>query len=292
MAVISYREVLPRTFSHKFGESPTAEMKFVLTLDEPTATQTLINAVGYFHGASHPEYTYLRMLDASVNEMDRHHAEITLRFELPKQQDLDPNPLGRPDVWSFSTGGAQVPALFYYYGTGNGDIRPLVNAAGDYIEGLTTVEAEVKATISGNRAVFPLSLAAQVTNATNASPYLGGAAYTWQCAGISGQQQTEVVNDIEIRYWQISVELIYRSSGYVAKIPHVGFHYLDGSSKRRAWVYEGEPGQSTKVDATTPQPLTESGGLKYPGAGGTPDQLLRRLHPAVEFAGFFGVPPF
>lgn len=292
MAVISFREVLPRTFSHKFGESPTAEMRFVVTVDEPTATQTLINAVGYLHGSQHPEYSFLRMLDASVNELDRQHAELSLRFELPKQENLDPNPLARPDVWSFSTGGAQVPALAYYYGTGNGDIRPLVNAAGDYIEGLTTVEAEVRATISGNRATFPLAMAAAVTNSINASPYLGGAAYTWQCAGITGQQATEVVNSIEVRYWQVSVELIYRASGYVSKIPHVGFHYIDGTKKRRAWVYDGEPGQSEKVDATTPQPLTESGDLKYPGANGVPEQLLRRLHPAVEFAGYFGVPPF
>jgi len=292
MAVISFREVLPRTFSHKFGESPTAEMRFVVTVDEPTATQTLINAVGYLHGSQHPEYSFLRMLDASVNELDRQHAELSLRFELPKQENLDPNPLARPDVWSFSTGGAQVPALAYYYGTGNGDIRPLVNAAGDYIEGLTTVEAEVRATISGNRATFPLAMAAAVTNSINASPYLGGAAYTWQCAGITGQQATEVVNSIEVRYWQVSVELIYRASGYVSKIPHVGFHYIDGTKKRRAWVYDGEPGQSEKVDATTPQPLTASGDLKYPGANGVPEQLLRRLHPAVEFAGYFGVPPF
>lgn len=292
MAVISYREVLPRTFSHKFGESPTAEMRFVVTVDEPTSTQTLINAVGYLHGSPHPEYSYLRMLDASVNEQDRQHAELSLRFELPKQENLDPSPLARPDVWSFSTGGAQVPALAYFHGTGNSDIRPLVNAAGDYIEGLTTAEAEVRATISGNRAAFPLAMAAGVTNAVNASPYLGGAAYTWQCAGITGQQASEVVNSIEVRYWQVSVELIYRASGYVSKIPHVGFHYIDGTKKRRAWVYDGEPGQSEKVDATTPQPLTESGDLKYPGANGVPEQLQRRLHPAVEFAGYFGVPPF
>ena len=292
MAVLSSREVLPRTFQHRFGESPTAEMRFIVTVDQPTPTQQVIQEIGYIHGDAHPEYSYLLMLDGSVTELDRHHVEVSLKFELPKQQDLDPNPLARPDVWSFSTGGAQVPWLYYYHGSGNNDIRPLVTAANDYIDGLTVLAPEVRATIAGNRAAFPLAIAAEVTNAINDANYLGGAAYTWQCNGISGQQTSEVVNDLEIRYWQVSVELTYRKSGYIEKLPHVGFHYIEDGKKRRAWVYAGEPGNSEKVDATTPQPLTEAGALKYPGMDGLPEQLLRRPYPAVNFSSYFGVPPF
>ena len=57
-------------------------------------------------------------------------------------------------------------------------------------------------------------------------------------------------------------------------------------------MYQSEPGNSEKVDATTPQPLTESGALKYPGGDGRPDQLERRPYPAVNFATYFGTPPF
>ena len=292
MAVISYREVLPRTVSHRFGESPTAETKYIVTLDEPTPSQTVINAVGIFHGASHPEFSFLKMLDLSLNEIDREHVEITYSYEVPQQENLDPNPLARPDVWSFSVSGATVPALSYYHGTGNDDVRPLVNAAGDFIEGLTRVESEMRATISGNRTAFPLGQAAIVTNAINATPYLGGAEYTWQCAGLSAQQAVEIVNDVEIRYWQVTAELVYRASGWIEKIPHVGFHYIDGGQKRRAWVYAGEPGSSEQVDATAPQPLDEDGDLKYPGLSGNPDQLLRRMFPVIEFSSYFGVPPF
>lgn len=289
MAVLSYREVLPRTFQHRFGESPTAEMRYVVTVDVPTSTQEIINAVGFVHGTPHPEYPYLRMLEGSTTELDRHHAEVSLNFEVPKF-DFDENPLSRPDVWQFSTGSSQVPWFEYYHGDGNGDVRPLVNAAGDYIEGLTVLSPEVRATISGNRASFPLAVAAEVTNAINATAYLGGAAYTWQCNGISGQQATEVVNDIEVRYWQVSVELTYRKAGYIEKIPHVGFHYIQGGKKRKAWAWN-EAGDE-KIDASTPQPLTESGELKYPGADGQPEQLLRRPYPAIDFASYFGVPPF
>lgn len=294
MAVIAYREVLPRTFTHKFGESPTCERKYVVTVDAPESHQALLDAVGIYHGSQHPEYSYLLCTEGSINEVDRQHAEITYRYEVPAvgSDDSQINPLLRPDVWSFSTASATVPALLYYHGSSNSDIRPLVNAAGDFIEGLQAVEGEIKATISGNRSAFPLGIAGSVTNSINASPYLGGAPYTWLCQGISAQQQVEVVNGIEVKYWAVSVELIYHASTWVMKIPHVGWHYIENGQKRKCWVYEGEPGQSDKVDASTPQPLTESGNMKYPGVGGTPDQLLRRVHQAIDFSTYFGTPPF
>ena len=284
MAVVSYREVLPRTFQHRFGESPTAEMKFTVTVDEPTPTQQVINAVGYVHGASHPEYTFLRMLDGSVTETDRHHAEVTLRFEVPQQEEFDPNPLARPDVWSFSTGGAQVPALTYYDGNTQ---KPLVNSAKTYFEGLTTLEAEVRATVAWNRAVFPASVAAAVTNCVNSEGYLWGGPHTWLCTGISAQQATEVVNDVEVRYWQGTSELVYRASTHNLYLPDVGFHYLEDGELKEAWV-KNKSGQ--EVPAAVPRPLNTDGSLK--GEGEEPDILNRRIYREVNFSSYFGTPPF
>lgn len=292
MAVISYREVIPRTFSHRFGESPTAERRVVVTVDEPTDHQTIINAVGITHGDQHPEYAYLLMLDASITETDRQHAEITYKYDLPRQENLDPNPLARPDVWSFTTGGAQVPALVYYSGSGNSSKKPLQNSAKDFFENLTVNEAEVRATIAGNRATFPLDLAASVTNSVNSAAYLGGAAHTWFCSGIGGQQATEVVNGSEIRYWQITVELIYRQSGHNLLLPDVGWNYLEGGEKKRAWVWydPGNGAPKEPVPSGSPKALTTAGALK--ADGDEPDILTRRVYPEVAFASYFGTPPF
>ena len=288
MAIISYREVIPRTASHKFGESPTAERKYIITVDEPTPTQNLVNAVGILHASAHPEFSYLKCLNIQVTETDRHHAEITYSYELPKQEELDPNPLARPDVWSFSTGGSQVPALVYYDGSGNSNKKPLQNTAKDFFEGLTTLEAEVRASISGNRPTFPLANAAAVTNSVNSSSYLGGAAHTWLCAGISGQQATEVVNDVELRYWQITVELVYRASGHDLLLPNVGWNYLEGGEKKRVWVKDPESGE--KVASGSPRALTNEGGLKADDQ--EPDILTRRVYPEANFSTYFGTPPF
>lgn len=290
MAVLSWREILPRTFSHRFGESPSAETKVIVTVDEPTPTQTVINAVGILHGTPHPEYPYLLMLDASLSEIDRQHVEITYRYELPRQDSVDfqPIPLARPDVWSFTTGGAQVPALTYYNGSGNGTLRALVNTANDFFEGITTLESEVKASISGNRSTFPLATAANVTNCINANPYLGGAAHTWQCAGISGQQATEVINGVELRYWQVTAELVYRRSGWDLQLPNVGWHYIEDGKRRRAYVLDSE--STDRLPSATPRPLTESGELKT--GDEFPDILVRRVYPEIDFSTFFGTPPF
>jgi len=303
MSVLSARELVGRAFQHRFGDSPTAELRYALTLDDPaTSQQEMLNYVGIFHGSFHPEYSFLRCTEGSISEGDPDpwHAVISYRYEVPQRgnNEFEPNPLARPDVWSFSTGGAQVPALVYYEGAGNDDIRSLTNTAGEYFEGLLAEEAEIRASISGNRPTFPLATAAAVTNAINSAPYLGGAAYSWKCAGIGAQQNTEVVNDIEINYWSVTVELLYRQSGWQLLLPNVGFNYLTGGDPAKASVYvrDDAPNSPTKgndIPAVNPQPLDESGGLKYTGGSfGPPDILERRINPVVDFSTFFGVPPF
>jgi len=298
MAVISYRELVGRSFQHRFGEAPTSQIQYAVTLDDPATThQEILNAIGIFHGAYHPEYSYLRCVEGSISENspDPWHATVSYNYALPElggNPEFDPSPLGRADVWSFSTGGAQVPALVYYEGSGNGNIKPLVNSAYDYFEGLLASEAEVRASISGNRAIFPLATAAAVTNAVNASPYLGGPAHSWMCGGISAQQASEVVNGVEINYWQVSVELIYRQSGWDLLLPNIGWHYLDpfdGFKKKVCYVWAADTGY---VAASSPQPLNTDGSLKYPSAAGVPDILTRRINPEVDFNTYFGVPPF
>lgn len=288
MAIVQTTEILPRTFEHRFGSSPTAQRKIIVTVDAPEATQNVLNAVGIFHGSIHPEYSYLVCTNGSFTETDRYHVEATYTYEVPQAgtSEFQPNPLARPDVWSFSTGGAQVPALIYYHGNGNDDRRPLTNAAFDYFEGLTTLESEVRATIAWNRASFPADLAAAVTNCINASPFLWGARHTWQCAGISAQRQTEVVNDIEVNYWSGTSELVFRQSGWNLLLPNIGLNYLEGNEKTRATVkLDGDD-----IAASSPVALTDAGALAP--ANQPPEILVRRVFREIDFGSYFGTPPF
>jgi hypothetical protein len=286
MAVVSWREVSGRSLTHRFGEPPTAERKFVVTLDNTAhSVSEVAGTIGIFHGAPHPEYGFITMTEASMAEgsPSPFHAEVTFRYELLQPDERDPNPLARPDIWSFSTGGASVPALYYWDGNTQ---KPLVNSAKDYFEGLTTEEGECRASIAGNRANFPLATAVAVTNCVNSGTYLGAPAGRWKCTGISGQQQIEMVNDAEVRYWSITTELVYRQTGWNLFLPDVGYNYLEGGTKKRAYVIDPDSGD--KVACVNPVALNSDGTLK--AAGTLPDILERRVNREVNFSSYFGTP--
>jgi hypothetical protein len=234
--------------------------------------------------APHPEASYCKALNASVTNYNssRWHYLVTWDYELPKQQNVDPNPLARQDIWKWSTGGLQVPAL-YYYDTGD-VLKPLQNSANDFFEGATTDISTLQASISGNRPTFDYGLATTVTNAVNSSSYLGGAAYTWKCAGIAANPAVEVVNEAEIRFWQVEVTLEYRPDGWPLQLPNIGWNYLEGSTKERVYVIDSQ--SKERVPSSNPQPLNTDGTLST----GAPTILERRVHKAVNFQQYFGTP--
>jgi hypothetical protein len=284
MSVVNVTELATVSASRKFGEPPVFQRKWVVEVNDPTTTLTeMLSAVPVAVLDPHPEASYCRAMQASGGNYNgsRFHYEITWDYELPKQENPDPNPLARPDIWKWTTGGLQVPALYYYDGS---TVKALVNTANDFFEGATTDISTLQASISGNRATFDYGLASAVTNSVNSDEYLGGEPYTWKCSGISGQPAVEVVNEVEVRYWQTEVTLEYRPDGWPLRLPNVGWNFLDGGEKKR--VYVKDPDTSERVPSSNPQPLTEAGALKT----GAPDILTRRVHRAVAFASYFGQP--
>ena len=285
MAVLGSREILPRTFQHRLGEAPTASRVWNVTVSDHVAAQAAQQAVGVLLGLPHPDYPGIGITDISVEEQDRYHVQVRANYGVIDQENDFVT-----DKWSFSTGGAEVPALTYYAGNGNNNLEALVNGAGDYFEGLTTSEAEVRATISWRRPNFPAALAAAVTNTINSEPFGFGAAHTWFCAGISAQQETEIEDGFVQFYWTGTSELIYRASGWNLLLPDIGFNFKDGADKVRAWVeFQQDDGTVERIPAANAMPLNEDGTRR------DPDQdiriLERRIYREVDFNTYFGEPP-
>jgi len=294
MSVIAVTELGEYSGSRKFGEPPVYQRQWVVEVSDPTTSSTDIsNAPGVVFLDPHPDADYCLAFNVSVANYNssRWHYLVTWNYEVPKQQQLDPNPLQRADIWKFSTSGMSVPALFYYYGTGNSDRRTLTNSAGDFMEGAMTDLSVLQASISGNRQSFDYNVAATVTNCVNNSSYLGGDPYTWKCSGISGQPAVEVVNEVEIRYWQVEVTLEYNPIGWPLLLPNVGWNYVSGGQKKRVYVIDADSGD--KVAASNPQPLLSNGALDTasPGESNPPMLLTRRVHKAINFQQYFGTPP-
>lgn len=295
MAVVAFRELAARGLTHRFGEPPTADRRFSVTLDDPNTTQqAMISAVGIVHGDAHPEFGFLYCVEGSVQEStpDPYHAEITYRYEVVPAGSggFQTDPVNRPDVWSFSTSSFAAAAYHHYDGTGNTNIKPLVATNGERIQGVMYDESELRATITGNRATFPLASAILVTGALNDSTYASGQKHTWKCVGLSGQQAVEMVNNQERRFWQITVELAYRSIGWPLRLPNVGTYYISSGSTFAVFVRDKATGED--IPTTVPQPLNAQGGMKFfGGASGEPDILVRRVNPEVNFSTYFGSPP-
>lgn len=290
MSVNTYRE-LPRLVTHLIGESPEFERRFVATLNNPDTNSSLVIAtIGCGHGTAHPEVSAARCYDVAVSEAyegNRYWVEVVAKYRVPlaEEQDADLLPWLRPDVWKFQTQGVAVPALFYYDGTTR---KPMTNSAGDYIEGVTVDEAQQKITIQSNRQNFPSALAAAVTNCVNESAYLGFAQDCVKVQGISGEQAKEVINGVEVSYWKITSELLARQTGWSLLIPDVGFNFIEGGERKRAFVL-GPPPEEEEVATSNPIALDGAGGLK--AAGSLPEILTRRVYKRIAMSTYFGTPP-
>ena len=295
MAVLAVNEVLPRGYSHQFGGSPTASMVFVVTLDGVTPQGTIIQAVGYYLGSVHPEFSYLECSGIDVNETDKWHAEVTLSFFVRPQTDQEQGsvPWALPDAWSFSTGSGQQACTTYFPDRNNNVLSvALTNKANDPYEGLVIAEPELRATITGFRQFFPASFATQLTGAINDATYACGLKHTWQCVGVSGVPERTVIGQQLYEYWQVTAELVYRKSTHNLFLPNAGLNYLENgipSRKRRCWVIDEALG---KVPSAGPMALAENGDLKQIGAGPYPPDIIEfRVYPEEPFNRWFGNPP-
>lgn len=296
MAVLAVNEVLPRTASHKVGGSPVCGMLFVVTTDgELTTQQEIVDAVGYFHGTPHPEFSYLLCDGVEVTETDRFHSEVSLSFTLspPSVEEPGQIPWALPDSWSFSTTSIQSACTTHFPNAGNNVLTaPLTNKANDAYEGILKAEPELRASITGYRQVFNAALATQVQSAINSAAYAGGDKHTWQCLGISATPERVVINQSVTDYWQITAELAYRPSTHNLFLPNAGMNYLEGgvqAKKRRCWVLDDEGQQ---VPSASPMALDNNGDMKQIGAGPYPPDILEfRIFPEIDFNQFFGQPP-
>lgn len=265
--VLGYREILPRSYEHRLGDSPTASRVFAVTVDEPVASSVVLAAIGIVHGSVHPD-NLLTCDSISLEEVDRQHVQVTYGYGVPDPEDPespDNPPWIAPDRWSFSTSNASVACTEYYpFGAPAGLENvavPLVNTAGDLIFGVSKAEAELKITISGARLNLNLKDFKKYVNTINDREWAGFPKHTVQCVGVSGTPDRLEWNGQVLNYWQISIELVYRSSTHNLFLPNVGWNVIVNGRKQRAWTYIEEDGEYVKVATPHPVALNGAGGF-------------------------------
>jgi hypothetical protein len=291
MSVTAVRE-LAREYETEIGGRPIARRRWACILSDntlqenpPTEAQ-LLTAVGLSSfGDVHETLPALGLRKIQVKERfgdSPYHVEVIAEYGTLTANEVQP--LSRPPAWTFSRKEATVPALFYYNGSGNNDLKPLVNSAYDYFEGLTKPERMIVAKVRKNFAAFPTSQMA-AADSINSDSYFGGDPFTWAVTGIESTYTIEPWGIDVYAYWDTTCELTYRQSGHRLQLPDVGWNYLDGGEKRRAMVFDFRNGEW--VASANPIGLDGSGNQTF----GEPAILQRRVNPVANFTTLFGTPP-
>jgi hypothetical protein len=268
-----------------------AKRSWVCTLSDDTLTAAavetvatqVIAAVGVSTwGQQHPEYPSLGARKYTLTERfgdSPYHVQIVVEYGLLTANDLL-TPTEQAAQWSFEATQGQVPALYYYDGSGNNTMYPLTNSAYDYFEGLVTEETMTKATMKKNYASFPTSLVA-ATNSINNATWFGGPQHTWKITGVNAEYTVGFYNWTVISYWATSVQLMYRQTGWKLQLPDVGWNFIAGGQKRRAMVFDFQNSEWV----ASPNPVALSGGNI--NITGRPDILPRRVNPETNFSSLF-----
>ena len=291
MSVSSVRE-LARKAEQEVGKAAVMTRRWVAVLDDgalssPTSEKDILTATsGSTWGAAHPTFSCYGLRKVSVEEGyegSPYHVLVTAEYSIIRDEEKIA-PVDRASQWSFESSAAEVPALYYYDGSGNGTKKPLTNSAYDYFPGLTTVEGIVVAKVVKNTTTFPTSwLGSQ--NFVNDGSYLGCATHSLRVAAVNATLVYEEWSGAMVKYWRGEAQLHYRQSGHNLQLPDIGFNFLNGSEKRRAMVFD------FRNDEWVPSPNPV--GLDGNGAqtGGAPAVLNRRVCPETNFSSLFGSPP-
>lgn len=284
---------LARSSDFSIGERPTATRRWVCTLADTTLQNdalderdvlTELGIAGW--GALHPTWSSLKLRRLQINERfndSPYHVEVVGEYGTISDAETE-TPTQRDPIWAFESYGANFPALYYYHGAGNNDVRALTNSAYDLFEGLVTDEAMVKASIKANVGEFPMAQV-EATNTINGADYAGAPQYTWKVAGVSAVYTIEYFNDQTYRYWATSIDLLYRQTTWILQLPDVGWNFLNGSVKQRAMVFDEK--NAEWVASASPVGLNSSGQQTF----GLPALLQRRVNQVSDFTDLFGEPP-
>lgn len=295
MAVASTKE-LARTFEREVDRPAIAKRRWVCILTDnaleaggPTFDDILDATTGGFFGVSHPDpglvpWKLRKVYHTEGFEGDPYKVEVVAEYSTVRDEELL-SPTSRPTLFdNFEPQPIEVPALFYYDGSGNGTKRPLTNSAYDYFPGLVTQETAIRFQVTKNFEDFPVEWN-QASNFINDGVYFGCSQHTLLIAGVATRYVYEEFGGLMIKYWSATANILYRESGHVLQLPDVGWNYLANNVKRRAMVFDFQ--NSEWVASANPVGLDGNGNQTL----GAPAVLNRRIHPEIDFTDLFGAPP-
>ena len=307
MGIQAWRE-LPRSFEREVGKAPTELFKrYVMTLDDnalngsqPLTVDQIFAATGLTFGVTAWDSVYLQYKPRKVRieeayEGNPYEILVTVSFGIVDPDELIA-PTSRAATWQVESQTIEVPALYYFDGSGNGTKRPLMNSANDYFQGLTTGEPIARMRWFKNIAATRASSGAQpyggfpwnivnAQNSVNNAAWGSNLVHTARVENVNVEYEEEEFDGLLYNIWKTTVIIAIRATSWNLQLPDVGFNYLSGGQKRRAMVRDNENGEW--IPSPNPVGLDGSGNQ----TNGVPAVLNRRVCPEANFTSLFGAPP-
>ena len=279
-------EVHPRTFSTRFGESPSAERTFINTPDVVGGGDRLPVI-----GEPHPAQFNLKV--TSIDETTGHNndpntTQYKVRYEPAPTCETDPNPLNRCDRWSLAVSSQEKP--FTAIETASGT-ESVTNSANEPINSVRVRSIDPRLSVKAYRADFPLATFRAVVNKTNSETWAGGATGTWLCSGGSASQHTELVGGVPVHFWEVSFEFSYRGEGWQIKVPNMGFRHKHPTENKMMRCVVKSP-RGVDVASPTAQPLNSDGTLNTAALYDASQINYKTFSPygGINYSEYFGEP--
>lgn len=291
MSFLSLKE-LPRKAVYEIGKTRQLTCEFVIVRSDDAIEATAVTESAVFAASgldlkiAHSTYTAYKLRKLTYTEGHEgspYHGHVLAEYGIILDSELL-SPTARTALWSFSSAPGEVPALYYYSGSGNGTKYPLTNSAYDYFPGLVTQESVVAITVEKNFASLPDTWI-QAQNHVNDATFLGCPAGSVKVEKVDVVTDREDFNGTVVAFWKATAELRYRQSGHAYQLPDVGYNFISGGEKRRCMVFDFQ--NDEWIPSPNPVGLNGSGAQ----TAGAPAILSRRVNPETNFTTLFGAPP-
>jgi hypothetical protein len=271
---------------------PTYVRIFIVTTDSLSPDlANVARAPGINWRATHPNDVNAYLVESSTQQDgdSPFHYKVTYTYKFLDESELIP--WERPAQFSFSGSLASAPAFWHYPNEASNETRAIiVNSATEPLGGLDRDEGDFSVTIQRNvPPPFPFAKAQQYVGAINSDDWSGtNNAKCWKCQSVTASRKFEVVPGQtpdsppqKIQYWDVSVSLAFRVTGWDLRTWDLGFNENVNGTRVPIKGADGE---------RVAEPAALTGG-RAKALGTPPNELVFRIYPKKPFTGFFPVLP-
>lgn len=286
--------------SRSAGEGGNPQYTRVFLVRTNTINPSLYNvaaATGISWYDPHPNDANAILVESNATQEGESPFVYKVTYQYRYLDQTEKVPWMRPALFSFSGSLASAPCFWHYPTAGdNNTKRVIINTAGDPLGGLDKDEGEFSVTIQYNqKPPFIYARAQEYVGAINSDVWSGGQPKTWKVQSISAARKIETIsgqspNDppVKVIYYDTSISIAYRPTGWDLQTWDVGFNYIQGGSFN-ASLGAVTGGTRRKIMAGS-EPVSEPAALtqgreKAPGLA--PDLLTFRIYKTLPFVGIF-----